>query len=296
LEVVLPDGRVWNGLRALRKDNTGYNLKDLFVGAEGTLGIITAAVLELQPPVRQKSTFFAAVPSVQSAVNLLSRVRADTGDAVYAFELMPRFGLELTLRHVEGARDPLGESSPWYVLCDVLVPETALEPWLADWLEERLLTDATIAQTAAQSESLWRLRESLSEAQKPEGGSIKHDVSVPVSKIPDMVDTTIRAVADYMPGIRPVPFGHVGDGNLHFNLTQPKGMDKAEYLSHWEPINRIVHDIVTSLSGSISAEHGIGIAKRDDLVRYKDPVELDMMRALKRAFDPVGIMNPGKLL
>jgi FAD/FMN-containing dehydrogenase len=294
IEVVTADGEIWDGLRALRKDNTGYDLKHLFIGAEGTLGIITAAVLKLYPRPREVQTLFAAVPDAERVVALLAAARDLTGDAVFAFEMISRFALELVLRHMPGSADPLGEPSPWYVLADLTVPRTAAETVLAAALERGLLTDAVLAGSAAQARALWRLRESASEAQKHEGASIKHDISVPVSHIPAFLAEALPAAAHLIPGIRPVPFGHVGDGNLHFNFTQPASMDANAYLAQWEALNRVVHDIVVAHGGSISAEHGIGVLKRQEARRTKSAVELALMARIKRALDPKGIMNPGK--
>jgi D-lactate dehydrogenase (cytochrome) len=294
LEVVTPDGDVWDGLRALRKDNTGYDLKHLFLGAEGTLGIITAAVLKLFARPRNVQTLFAAVPTVEAAVALLSQVRGSTDDAVLAFELIPRIALEFVTRHVPGTSDPLRAPSPWYVLCDLNLAAAAAEPVLAEGAGAGLITDAVVAGNAAQAAALWRLRESISEAQKPEGGSLKHDVSVPVSRIPALVHQVIEAVTRLVPGIRPVPFGHVGDGNLHFNLSQPVGADARAFLARGDEVHHAVHDIVAALGGSISAEHGIGIAKREEIRRYKSPLEIALMQRIKQALDPKGIMNPGK--
>jgi FAD/FMN-containing dehydrogenase len=294
LEVVTPDGALWDGLRALRKDNTGYDLKQLFLGAEGTLGIITAAVVKLFPQHRHVQTTLAAVPTVEAAVQLLTFVRGQSDDAVLAFELLPRFGIEIVTRHLPGTHDPLVTPSPWYVLFDLTVARPAAETLIAGALEAGLITDAVLAGNPAQAAALWKLRESLSEAQKPEGASIKHDVSVPVSRIPALVEQVNAAVARLVPGIRPCPFGHVGDGNLHFNLSQPVGMDRAAFLAREDEVHRTVHDIVAALGGSISAEHGIGLAKREEIQRYKSAVEIGLMRRIKQALDPKGIMNPGK--
>jgi FAD/FMN-containing dehydrogenase len=302
LEVVLPDGRIWNGLRGLRKDNTGYDLKQLFVGAEGTLGIITAAVLKLFPRPGAVETGFVAVPDPAAAIELLARVRAGTGDAVTAFELISRPALDMVLRHIPGTSDPLGTPSPWYVLLEASSGASggglraALEQVLADAAEAGLVQDATLAASSEQAKALWRLRETITEAQKPEGGSIKHDVSVPVSKVPEFIARASAAVEAALPGIRVVAFGHAGDGNIHFNLSQPIGADRAAYLARWEEFNRIVHDIVAELQGSISAEHGIGRLKREELKHYKSPLEIELMRTLKRALDPKGIMNPDKVV
>lgn len=294
LEVVTPDGEIWNGLRGLRKDNTGYDLKHMYIGAEGTLGIITAAVLKLFPRHHQVETVFAGIPDVDAVLPLLALAREVSGDQVLAFELIPRFALELVIKHIAGCSDPLAQPSPWYVLTDLTANREVAEAVLSQGLDRGLINDAALAGSAAQSAALWKLRESVSEAQKPEGGSIKHDVSVPVSHIPAFMKEGLAAVEKLVPGIRPVPFGHVGDGNLHFNFTQPVGVDKDAFLARWEEVNRVVHDIVVAHGGSISAEHGIGVLKRDEARRYKSLVELDLMRRIKQALDPKGIMNPGK--
>jgi len=294
IEVVLPDGNLWDGLRALRKDNTGYDLKQLFIGAEGTLGIITAAVLKLFPRPRQVATIFASTGDPDKVLALLQLARDMSGDAVLAFEMISRFALELVVRHVPGTSDPLAEPAPWYVLVDLTVARAEAEAFLAAALDKGLVSDAALAGSAAQAKSLWKLRESISESQKHEGASIKHDISVPVSHIPAFVRQALAAAERLIPGIRPVPFGHVGDGNLHFNFTQPVGADAKAYLAKWDELSRVVHDIVVAHGGSISAEHGIGVLKREEGRRYKSAVELDLMRKIKQAFDPKGIMNPGK--
>ena len=294
LEVVTADGAIWNGLRALRKDNTGYDLKQLFVGAEGTLGIITAAVLKLFPRPRQVETMLASVSDPDKVLALLALARDLTGDGVFAFEMISRFALELVLRHIPGTSDPLAAPAPWYVLTDLTVTRDLAENFLAAAFDRGLVEDAVLASSAAQAKSLWKLRESISESQKHEGGSIKHDISVPVSRIPAFLREALAAAAKLIPGIRPVPFGHVGDGNLHFNFTQPVAMDKEAYLAKWETLNRVVHDIVIAHGGSISAEHGIGVLKREEGRRFKSAVELDLLRRIKQALDPKGIMNPGK--
>jgi FAD/FMN-containing dehydrogenase len=294
LEVVTPDGELWDGLRALRKDNTGYDLKHLFLGAEGTLGIITAAVLKLFPRHRQVETIFAAVPSVEAAVALLSLVREATHDAVLAFELICRRALEFVTRHLPGATDPLTQPSPWYVLFDLTCGRAVAEQALADAAQAQLIGDAVLASTPAQSAALWKLREGISESQKGEGASMKHDVAVPVSRIPALVEQVTAAVTALVPGIRPVPFGHVGDGNLHFNFSQPPGADPKAFMARDDEVHKVVHDITAQLGGSISAEHGIGVAKREEIRRYKSPLEIALMRRIKSALDPRGIMNPGK--
>jgi FAD/FMN-containing dehydrogenase len=298
LEVVLADGRVWNGLRGLRKDNTGYDLKNLFIGAEGTLGVITGAVLKLFPKPTAWATALVAVPSPQAALDLLGLARARSGGRVTAIELMPRIGFGFTVKHF-AVRDPFPAPSPWYVLIELSGTselDDILAETLADAIERGIATDATIAQSEAQRAELWRIREQIVETQKLEGGSIKHDVAVPVSKLPQLVEEGVAAILRYMPDARPMPYGHVGDGNLHFNVTQPLGMDKDAFLAHWEAMNDIVFAIVTKLGGSISAEHGIGRLKRDRMKDIKSPVELAMMRDLKRLFDTNNILNPGKVL
>ena len=294
LEVVTADGEIWNGLRALRKDNTGYDLKQLFVGAEGTLGIITAAVLKLFPRPRQIETIMASTSDPDKVIALLALARELTGDSVFAFEMIARFALQLVLRHIPGTSDPLASSAPWYVLADFTVTREVAEAFLAAAFERGLIEDAVLAGSPAQAKALWKLRESVSESQKHEGGSIKHDISVPVSHIPAFMREALAAAEKLIPGIRAVPFGHVGDGNLHFNFTQPVGADATTYLARWEELNRVVHDIVVAHGGSISAEHGIGVLKREEGRRYKSAVEIDLMRRIKQAIDPKGIMNPGK--
>lgn len=302
LEVVLPDGKVWNGLSRLRKDNTGYDLKDLFIGAEGTLGVITAASLRLFPAPRGRVTAFIGLESPHDALHLFQRLRDVAGDALTGFEFLPRFGLETVLKHIPGTRDPLGGPHAFYVLAELTTTRRSddlaalAEEVFTAALEAGEMADAVIATSEAQSEALWKLREALSEAQRGEGGSIKHDVSVPVSRVADfIVEASARCVA-HMPGLRVCAFGHMGDGNIHFNLSQPVGMDKAAFVDRWEEFNRIVHDLVADMEGSISAEHGIGMLKREELALYKDPTALHLMALLKQAIDPQGQMNPGKIL
>ncbi|MDR7037602.1 FAD/FMN-containing dehydrogenase [Methylobacterium sp. BE186] len=302
LEVVLADGRVWNGLKALRKNNAGYDLKHLFVGSEGTLGIITAAVLKLFPRPASRAVGFVGLASPRAALSLFERLRRAAGPDLTAFEVMPRFGLAIVLRHVPGAQRPLADEHDTYALVEFASPRpeadmaAELEAALAAALEEGLAEDATIGTSEARNAALWRLRESLPEAQTREGGSIKHDVSVPLSKLPEFLDRAVAACCAAMPGLRPCPFGHFGDGNIHFNLSQPEGMDKAAFLAEWTRFNRIVHDVVRDLDGSIAAEHGVGLIKRDELQHYGDPVGLDLMRRLKGALDPHDILNPGKVV
>ncbi|HJW42149.1 MAG TPA: FAD-binding oxidoreductase [Rhizomicrobium sp.] len=297
LEVVLADGHVLDLLRTLRKDNTGYDLKQLFIGAEGTLGVITAAVLKLFPKPARHATALVAIASPAAAVSLLTMLQDATGGLVSAFELMPRVGIELVLAHIPDTRDPLAKRSPWYVLAEAT---SAANLDLGAAFESALLragvNDAVLATSETQRAALWTLRESMSEAQKREGASIKHDVSVPVSAIPEFLEVATVAVLKAVSGARPVAFGHIGDGNIHFNFSAPAGSDGEAFLARWEEIQRIVHDIVHSFGGSISAEHGIGVQKRDQLARYKSETELDLMRTLKRTLDPNNILNPGKIV
>jgi D-lactate dehydrogenase (cytochrome) len=301
LEVVLPDGRVWDGLRALRKDNTGYALRHLFVGAEGTLGVITAACLKLFPLPKDRQTAFIAVRDPAAAISLLWRAREASGDAVTAFELLPRNGLDIGLRNM-GGRDPLDAPHAWYVLMEMSsgrqgALRAATEEVLASALEQGLVLDAAVAENEQQRRDLWRLREVTAGGhQHQEGGLIKHDISVPVSRIPEMIERGTAAVLQALPGTRVIPFGHAGDGNLHFNLVQPVGWDAEKFFALREPMNHIVHDLVVELGGSISAEHGIGLLKMDEMARYKSELELDLMRSIKAALDPLNMMNPGKVL
>jgi FAD/FMN-containing dehydrogenase len=302
LEVVLPDGRIWDGLRALRKDNTGYDLKQLFIGAEGTLGIITAAVLRLYPRPKETATAFAAVRDVAAAVALLGRVRAATGEAVTSFELIPRLALDFALAHVAGIQDPLGRRHDWYVLLELSAGAgdqglgAALETVLAAAHGDGLVADAAIAASGAQAQAFWRIREGIVEAQKFEGGSIKHDIAVPISAITAFIERASQAVAALVPGTRPLPFGHIGDGNIHFNLSQPEGADADAFLARWDEVRDVVYDIVVDLNGSISAEHGIGQANLEPNLRTKSEVEIDLMRKVKAALDPENLMNPGKVV
>jgi FAD/FMN-containing dehydrogenase len=301
LEVVLADGRVWDGLRGLRKDNTGYDLKHLFIGAEGTLGIITAAVLKLYPKPRAVSTAFVAVADPAASVALLGRLRAACGERVTGFELVSRACLDLVYRHIPGSRDPLPQPYPWYALVELFdsAGGPGLDAMLGEALgaaaEEGLALDATIAASESQRRALWALRENVSDAQKAEGVSVKHDVSVPVSCIARLVEEGDRALEAAFPGVRIVAFGHVGDGNLHYNMFPPPG-GRRDFAAWSAEVNRVVYGVVRALGGSISAEHGIGALKRDELPRYKAALELEMMRAVKSVLDPRGIMNPGKVL
>ncbi|WP_298723902.1 FAD-binding oxidoreductase [uncultured Ferrovibrio sp.] len=302
LEVVLPDGQIWDGLRGLRKDNTGYDLKHLFIGGEGTLGIITAAVLKLYPAPAAVATAFSAVPNPRAAIELLSMAKTASGGQVTGFELLPRIGLDYVLRHTPATSDPLAERYPWYVLMEFSSGRddgsigTTLETVLADGFEKGLVLDAAIAQSEAQRTAFWKIREAMSSAQKPEGGSIKTDISVPVSLMPDFIEQASKAVEDLIPGVRIVAFGHIGDGNVHFNPSQPVGWEPAKFMAYWDQVHQIVHDIAHKMNGSISAEHGVGRMKIDEITQYKSPVEIELMRKIKRAFDPDNIMNPGKVI
>jgi FAD/FMN-containing dehydrogenase len=301
IEVVLADGRVLDMLRTLRKDNTGYDLKQLFIGAEGTLGVITAAALRLFPKPSSNETAFLAMPDPKSAVALLHRLQDDTGGLVSAFELISRQGLEFVLAHIPGTSDPLRSPSPWYVLTEIagsanLPLKDVAEKAFAAAIEAGLVSDAVVATSEAQRRALWHLRESLSEAQKSEGASIKHDVSVPIERVPGFLAQGIAAVSALVPGVRPVPFGHLGDGNIHFNFSVPESGDNDAFLARWGEVSRVVHDLVRKFDGSISAEHGLGVMKREEILRYKGETEMEIMRALKRTLDPKNILNPGKVV
>lgn len=296
LEVVLPNGELWDGLRGLRKDNTGYDLKHLFIGAEGTLGIITAAVLKLYPLPRSLTTSFICLASPAAAVDLLNAAKSRFDAQLTAFELISEEALGLVLKHIPDAQRPIA-GSPWYVLAEFAdAAPASVEAWLGEMLEAAAISDAVLAQSETQARKLWALRENISEAQKIEGVSIKHDVSVPVSRIPEFLALADAALLEAFPAIRIVTFGHVGDGNLHYNLSKPDAQENTAFIASQPQVNRIVHDTVDALNGSISAEHGIGQLKRDELLRYKSPVEMAMMRSIKQALDPRNLMNPGKIL
>jgi FAD/FMN-containing dehydrogenase len=300
LEVVLPSGEVWDGLRALRKDNTGYDLKHLFIGAEGTLGVITAAVLKLFPRPRSQATAVVALPDPERALALLGTAQSRCAERLTAFEIFSPLCLELVLAHFPGTAAPFRVAYPQYALLEVSDSgegaAAVLEAALAEAMERGIALDAVIAQSESQARALWALREHVSEAQAREGPNIKHDVSVPVSSLPRFIAETGAELARAFPGSRLVVFGHLGDGNLHYNLSPPAGIAAEAFMGNLEAVNRIVHDGVARCRGSISAEHGIGRLKREELRRYKAPLELDLMRAVKRAIDPEGIMNPGKVL
>jgi FAD/FMN-containing dehydrogenase len=301
IEVVLADGRILHDLNKLKKDNTGYDLKNLFIGAEGTLGIITAAVLRLVPRPRAVETAFAGVPSPEAALALLSIAAQATGGGLTGYELMSREGVETVLRYTAGCRDPLDAPHPWYVLIELSSPAPSglrevLENILERGIEGGLVDDAAVAESLEQARAFWRIRENFGEAQRHAGGSIKHDISVPVAAVPAFLKDAAAAVERAVPGARPLPFGHLGDGNIHYNVNQPPGADKAEYLTHWDAMNAAVYAVVKQYGGSISAEHGIGVIKRHQLPAVKDEVALELMRSLKSLLDPKGILNPGKVL
>ncbi|SCB45297.1 4-phosphoerythronate dehydrogenase (FAD-dependent) [Bradyrhizobium shewense] len=300
LEVVLADGRVLNVLSKLKKDNTGYNLHNLFIGAEGTLGIITAATLKLFPKPRAIETAYVGLKSPSAALKLLTIGQSEAANALTSFELLSEMAVDFSVRHGIDVRDPLAEKHPWYVLMELSSPgddaRTPLETILARAMEEEIVDDAVIAANLTQRNGFWKLREEMSSAQKPEGGSIKHDISVPIAAVPEFIEEANAAVVKLIPGARPVPFGHLGDGNLHYNVSQPIGADTADFLARWHDVNAVVFEIVLRMGGSISAEHGIGVLKRDELPDVKDKTAIELMRAIKAMLDPLGIMNPGKVL
>jgi FAD/FMN-containing dehydrogenase len=301
LEVVLADGRVMHNLNKLKKDNTGYDLKNLFVGAEGTLGIITAASLRLISRPRSTETAFVGVASPEAALELFGIANEKSGGNITSFEIMLSMGVEFVLKHDSGSRDPLAEKHPWYVLIELSSQQReglrdAMEQILSEGVEKGLVADAAMADSLDQAKAFWRIREMFGEVQRVIGGSIKHDISVPVAHVPAFIREANAAVLKLIPGARPLPFGHLGDGNIHYNITQPEGADKEQFLDRWHDVNHVVFEVVLRYGGSISAEHGIGIMKRDLLPTIKDPVAMDMMRAIKKTLDPNGILNPGKVL
>jgi D-lactate dehydrogenase (cytochrome) len=300
LEVVLADGRILNGLSKLKKDNTGYDLRNLFIGAEGTLGIITAATLKLFPKPRAVETAFVGLQSPAAALKLLAIAQNEAAGSLTSFELLSDTAVDFSLRHGIDIRDPLASKHPWYVLMELSSSRddarATLESILAQGLEDGVVDDAAIAASLSQRSAFWKLRDEMSAAQKPEGGSIKHDISVPVVAVPEFIEQANAAVVKLIPGARPVPFGHLGDGNLHYNVSQPIGADSADFLARWHEVNAVVFEIVRRMGGSISAEHGIGVLKRDELPEVKDKVAIDLMRSIKAMLDPLDIMNPGKVL
>src|SRR3982751_1563624 len=300
LEVVLADGRILNGLSKLKKDNTGYDLRNLFIGAEGTLGIITAATLKLFPKPRAVETAYVGLRSPAQALKLLSIAQNEAAGSLTSFELLADIAVDFSLRHGIDIRDPLASKHPWYVLMELSSSRDdardALEQILADGMEQGIVDDAVIAANLSQGVAFWKLRVEMSGAQKPEGGSIKHDISVPVAAVPDFIEQANAAVVKLIPGSRPVPFGHLGDGNIHYNVSQPIGDKPEDFLARWHDVNQVVFAIVMRMGGSISAEHGIGVLKRDELPEVKDKTAIELMRQLKAMLDPLGIMNPGKVL
>lgn len=300
LEVVLPSGEIWHGLTDLRKDNTGYDLKHLFMGAEGTLGIITAATLKLFPKPLERQVGFVGCTSLEQLSEFFNFVSGETGSFLSAFEMICRTGVEFVLKHASQSQEPLDAVFPWYGLIELESTKEGLlggflEDVLGRALERGFIEDGVISSSEAQRKNLWALREEMSEMQKPEGGSIKHDVSVPVAAIPQFIKQGNELVERMIPGARPVPFGHFGDGNIHYNISQPVDMDKQAFLEQWEPLSNAVYDLVLEFGGSISAEHGIGVMKRDLLAEKKSSVEMNLMRTIKQSLDPDNIMNPGKV-
>ncbi|MDE2602258.1 MAG: FAD-binding oxidoreductase [Bradyrhizobium sp.] len=300
LEVVLADGRILNLLSKLKKDNTGYDLHNLFIGAEGTLGFITAATLKLFPRPRAIETAFVGLKSPAQALKLLTLSQRIAAGNLTSFELLADIAVDFSVRHGIDVRNPMASQHPWYVLMELSSPyddaRAALESILAQGLEDGILDDAVIAASLSQRQAFWKLRDEMSAAQKPEGGSIKHDISVPVAAVPDFIAEADAAVVKLIPGARPVPFGHLGDGNIHYNVSQPVGGNAADFLARWHEVNAVVFGIVMRMGGSISAEHGIGVLKRDELPEVKDKVAIELMRGIKAMLDPLGIMNPGKVL
>jgi FAD/FMN-containing dehydrogenase len=299
LEVVLADGRILNGLSKLKKDNTGYDLRNLFIGAEGTLGIITAATLRMFPKPRAIETAYVGLKSPAQALKLLSISQNEAAGSLTSFELLSDIAVDFSIRHGIDIRDPLTTKHPWYVLMELSSSRDdardALEHILAQGMEQGIVDDAVIAANLSQRAAFWKLRDEMSGAQKPEGGSIKHDISVPVAAVPAFIEEANAAVVKLIPGSRPVPFGHLGDGNIHYNVSQPIGGNE-DFLARWHEVNEVVFAIVLQMGGSISAEHGIGVLKRDELPDVKDKVAIELMRSIKAMLDPHGIMNPGKVL
>jgi D-lactate dehydrogenase (cytochrome) len=300
VEVVLADGRVLNALSKLKKDNTGYDLRNLFIGAEGTLGIITAATLRLFPKPHAVETAYVGLQSPAQALRLLEISQNEAGSSLTSFELLADIAVDFSIRHGIDVRDPLTSKHPWYVLMELSSvrddARAALESILSKAMEDGIVDDAVISANLSQRQSFWKLRDEMSAAQKPEGGSIKHDISVPVAAVPAFIEEANAAVVKLIPGSRPVPFGHLGDGNIHYNVSQPVGGDTADFMARWHEVNKAVFDIVLRMGGSISAEHGIGVLKRDELPDVKDKTAIELMRSFKALLDPNGIMNPGKVL
>ncbi|MEM1197916.1 MAG: FAD-binding oxidoreductase [Pseudomonadota bacterium] len=301
VEVVLADGRVWNGMNRLRKNNTGYDLRDLFIGSEGTLGIITGAVLKLFPNPRDRAAALVGLSGPEPALELLALAQGKTGNGVVGFEIFPHFGVEIVERHTE-LRNPLDSYHPWYLLVEIAggAAPGDMTPVLSDILEEAfeqgLISDAVLASSEAQYQAFWAIRERMSEAQKPEGGSIKLDTSVPVSLVPELISRGLAELKKVAPDARPLPYGHIGDGNVHFNISQPEGGDTDAFMARWAELTGLINDIAIDMSGSISAEHGIGQSKTYMMPKVKSPLEMELLEGLKDLLDPAGILNPGKLL
>ncbi len=302
LEVVTGEGEIWNGLRGLRKDNTGYDLRDLFIGSEGTLGIITAAVLALYPQPRAKLTALASTSTPHQALQLLNIAQSYCGSSLTAFELVSKYAMELVLKHFPFLSAPLPLETEQYVLIELSDSESEehainlLETFLGEAIEKEIISNAVVAQSVAQSKNLWQLRENISEAQAKEGKNIKHDIAVPTSSVADFIIETDALLQEHFPGCQMVTFGHLGDGSLHYNVGRPQNISESDFLNESPKVNRIVYDSIARFNGTISAEHGLGALKREELVRYKSPVEIALMKKIKVAFDPKNLMNPGKIL
>ena len=301
IEVVLANGEIWNNLISLRKDNRGYDLKQLFIGSEGTLGIITSAVLKLFPAPRNIETALFAIPNTDAAIELLGLARNASADLLNAYELVSRVGMEMVIKNIPGAKEPLKEKYKWYILIEFSSSsKNNLRQQIEDLFElalnKNIVLDGVIAESTQQRKELWTLRDGLNEAQKPEGGSIKHDISVPINNVSKFIYSASKCVEEFIPNSRVVAFGHIGDGNIHFNISQPLKQDKKEFLNKWTDVNKLVFDIVKNLDGSFSAEHGIGKLKREELQNYNPTIEINLMKSIKSSFDPNNILNPGKVL
>ena len=301
IEVVLANGEIWNNLISLRKDNRGYDLKQLFIGSEGTLGIITSAVLKLFPATRNIETALFAIPNTDAAIELLGLARNASADLLTAYELVSRVGMEMVIKHIPGAKEPIKEKYKWYILIEFSSSsKNNLRQQMEDLFElalnKNIVLDGVIAESTQQRKELWTLRDGLNEAQKPEGGSIKHDISVPINNVSKFIYSASKCVEEFIPNSRVVAFGHIGDGNIHFNISQPLKQDKKEFLNKWKDVNKLIFDIVKNLDGSFSAEHGIGKLKREELQNYNPTIEINLMKSIKSSFDPNNILNPGKVL
>ncbi len=301
IEVVLADGSIWNNLTSLRKDNRGYDLKQLFIGSEGTLGIITSAVLKLFPSPKNIETALFAIPNSEAAIELFGLARSASADLLNAYELVSRIGMEMVLKNIPGAKEPMSNKYKWYVLLEFSSSSKnnmrkQMENLFEVALNKNIVLDGVIAESTQQRKDLWLLRDGLNEAQKPEGGSIKHDISIPINNVSKFINDATYSVEKFIPESRVVAFGHIGDGNIHFNISQPIKSNKEDFLKKWESVNKIVFDIVNDLDGSFSAEHGIGKLKREELKFYNPEIEINLMKSIKNTFDPNNILNPGKVL